>query len=56
MAKARSKGRDDARKQQFLQERIFPSQIAFDHGQIIEDYFDILENRQETGSKVTPAL
>ena len=33
------KGRDDARKAEFLRERVFPYQIAFDHGQIIADYF-----------------
>jgi len=33
------RGRDDARKAEVFSENTLPGQIAFDHGQIIADYF-----------------
>lgn len=33
------KGRDDARKAEVFTEKTLPSPIAFDHGEIIEDFF-----------------
>ncbi len=33
------RGRDDARKAEVFTENTLPAQIAFDHGQIIADYF-----------------
>ncbi len=44
------KGRDDARKAEILTEENLPDQIAFDHGQIIADYFEYLK----TGKKPDP--
>lgn len=39
------RGRDDARKAEVFIEKALPAQIAFDHGQIIADYFEY----QKTG-------
>jgi 8-oxo-dGTP diphosphatase len=44
------KGRDDARKAEFFTGENLPDQIAFDHGQIIADYFNYLK----TGKKPDP--
>lgn len=41
------KGRDDARKAEVFRDDALPSQIAFDHGQIISDFFEYLK----TGKK-----
>jgi 8-oxo-dGTP diphosphatase len=41
------KGRDDARKAEVFGEETIPAQIAFDHGQILADYFEYLK----TGKK-----
>ena len=37
------KGRDDARKAEIFTGENLPDQIAFDHGQIIADYFEYLK-------------
>ena len=37
------KGRDDARKAEVFTENTLPANIAFDHGQIITDYFQYLK-------------
>lgn len=39
----RLKGRDDARKAKVFTENTLPAQIAFDHGQIIADYFNYMK-------------
>jgi 8-oxo-dGTP diphosphatase len=44
------KGRDDARKAEIFMGENLPDQIAFDHGQIIADYFVYLK----TGRKPAP--
>jgi 8-oxo-dGTP diphosphatase len=44
------KGRDDARKAEIFMGENLPDQIAFDHGQIIADYFEYLK----TGRKPAP--
>jgi 8-oxo-dGTP diphosphatase len=44
------KGQDDARKAALFKAAKLPTQIAFDHGQIITDYFEYLK----TGTKPDP--
>jgi ADP-ribose pyrophosphatase YjhB (NUDIX family) len=43
-------GQDDARKAEVFSEEDLPPQIAFDHGQIVDDYFKY----RKTGIKPTP--
>lgn len=43
------KGRDDARKAAVFRENTLPSQIAFDHGQIISDYFEYMKSGKKPG-------
>ena len=38
------KGRDDAREAEVFSELALPARIAFDHGQIIVDYFEYLRS------------
>jgi 8-oxo-dGTP diphosphatase len=45
------KGRDDARKAAVFREETLPKQIAFDHGEIITDYFEYLKTGREPASK-----
>jgi 8-oxo-dGTP diphosphatase len=44
------KGRDDVRKAAVFTEKTIPDQIAFDHSQIIAEYFEYLK----TGKKPNP--
>jgi len=45
------KGCDDARKATVFREETLPKQIAFDHGQIIADYFEYLKTGRKPASK-----
>jgi 8-oxo-dGTP diphosphatase len=45
------KGRDDARKAEIFTGENLPDQIAFDHGQIIADYFEYLKTGKKSGPK-----
>ena len=45
------KGRDDARKAEIFTGENLPDQIAFDHGQIIADYFEYLKTGKKPGPK-----
>jgi 8-oxo-dGTP diphosphatase len=45
------KGQDDARKAALFKAATLPTQIAFDHGQIIADYFEYLKTGKKPGPK-----
>lgn len=45
------KGRDDARKAEVFTERALPNMIAFDHREIIADYFSYLNTGQKPSVK-----
>jgi 8-oxo-dGTP diphosphatase len=49
--KGNLKGRDDARNARIFTEKTLPAQIAFDHGQIIADYFEYLKTGRKPASK-----
>lgn len=45
-------GRDDARRAAVFTEDCLPAPLAFDHGRILQDYFEFRAGRPTAGSKV----